>query len=79
MDDIQFTQRKTQTQELLSILSTTFSRNRQIVVTCDRHSKEVESLNVRLRSAWKGSGGGYFRRTIKHVGYTRSQIFVAAG
>jgi len=55
LDDIQFLSGKTQTQECaFHIINDFLAGNRQIVVTCDRPPKEVESLNVRLRSRLEG-------------------------
>jgi chromosomal replication initiator protein len=55
LDDIQFLSGKNQTQEcFFHIINDFLADNRQIVMTCDRPPKEIESINVRLRSRLEG-------------------------
>jgi chromosomal replication initiator protein len=55
LDDIQFLSGKNQTQEcIFHIINDFLSDNRQIAISCDRPPKEIESLNVRLRSRLEG-------------------------
>lgn len=55
LDDIQFLSGKTGTQEcIFHILNDFLADNRQVVISCDRPPKEIESLNVRLRSRLEG-------------------------
>jgi chromosomal replication initiator protein len=55
LDDIQFLSGKNQTQEcIFHIINDFLADNRQIVISCDRPPKEIESLNVRLRSRLEG-------------------------
>ena len=55
LDDIQFLSGKSQTQEcIFHIINDLLADNRQIVISCDRPPKEIESLNVRLRSRLEG-------------------------
>jgi len=55
LDDIQFLSGKNQTQEcIFHIINDFLADNRQIVISCDRPPKEIQSLNVRLRSRLEG-------------------------
>ena len=55
LDDIQFLSGKTQTQEcFFHILNDFLADNRQVVTTCDRPPKEIESLKIQLRSRLEG-------------------------
>jgi len=55
IDDIQFLSCKTQTQEcLLHIINDFLSDGRQVVVTSDRSPKEINAINLRLRSRFEG-------------------------
>lgn len=55
LDDIQFLSGKNQTQEcIVHIFNDFLADNRQLVVSCDRPPREIESLNVRLRSRLEG-------------------------
>jgi len=55
LDDIQFLSGKNQTQEcIFHIINDLLADNRQIVISCDRPPREIESLNVRLRSRLEG-------------------------
>jgi len=55
LDDIQFLSGKNQTQEcIFHIINDFLADNRQVVISCDRPPKEIESLNVRLRSRLEG-------------------------
>jgi len=55
LDDIQFFSGKNQTQEcFFHILNDFLADNRQVVISCDRPPKEIESINVRLRSRLEG-------------------------
>jgi len=55
LDDIQFLSGKYQTQEcIFHIINDFLADNRQVVISCDRPPKEIESLNVRLRSRLEG-------------------------
>jgi chromosomal replication initiator protein len=55
LDDIQFFSGKTQTQEcVFHILNDFLADNRQVVMSCDRPPKEIESLKIRLRSRLEG-------------------------
>lgn len=54
IDDIQFLQSKTQTQEeFFHTFDTLYNAQRQIVMTCDRPPKELEALEPRLRSRFE--------------------------
>ena len=55
IDDIQFLSGKTQTQEcFFHILNDFLADNRQVVISCDRPPKEIESLKIHLRSRLEG-------------------------
>jgi len=55
LDDIQFFSGKNQTQEcFFHIINDFLADNRQVVISCDRSPKEIESINVRLRSRLEG-------------------------
>jgi len=55
LDDIQFLSGKTQTQEcFFHILNDFLADNRQVVTSCDRPPKEIESLKIHLRSRLEG-------------------------
>jgi len=55
LDDIQFLSGKQQTQEcIFHIINDFLADNRQVVISCDRPPKEIESINVRLRSRLEG-------------------------
>ena len=55
LDDIQFLGGKTRTQEcFFHILNDFLADNRQVVTTCDRPPKEIESLKIHLRSRLEG-------------------------
>ena len=55
LDDIQFLSGKTRTQEcFFHILNDFLADNRQVVTTCDRPPKEIESLKIQLRSRLEG-------------------------
>jgi chromosomal replication initiator protein len=55
LDDIQFLSGKTQTQEcIFHIFSEFLADNRQVIISCDRPPKEMESFNARLRSRLEG-------------------------
>ena len=55
LDDIQFLSGKSQTQEcFFHIVNDFLADNRQVVISCDRPPKEIESINVRLRSRLEG-------------------------
>ena len=55
LDDIQFLSGKTQTQEcFFYILNDFLADNRQVVTSCDRPPKEIESLKIHLRSRLEG-------------------------
>ena len=55
LDDIQFLSSKTQTQEcIFHILNDFLADSRQVVITCDRPPKEIDSFNIRLRSRLEG-------------------------
>lgn len=54
IDDIQFLQSKTQTQEeFFHTFDTLYNAEKQIVMTCDRPPKELEALEPRLRSRFE--------------------------
>ncbi|MCX6002427.1 MAG: chromosomal replication initiator protein DnaA [Chloroflexi bacterium] len=55
LDDIQFFSGKMQTQEsFLHIINDFLEDNRQVVISCDRPPKDIESLKVHLRSRLEG-------------------------